>query len=64
MERQLLFLNMVRSLFNINGALLADALTVEDQKQFVKDPARYFINDADGPQIVAIYREVMKRQIQ
>ena len=57
-----LFLNMVRSLFNINGDRLPE-LTQDEQREFVRDPARYFINRADKPQIDAIYREVMRRQV-
>lgn len=55
------FLNRVRGLFNINGWLLEDALTHEQQVEFVRDPPRYFINLADAEQQRAIWRELQKR---
>lgn len=56
------FLNRVRSLYNINGWLLDDALTKEQQLEFVRNPAKYFIN-TDFVQQQAIFREVEKRQV-
>ncbi len=55
------FLNMIRSLFNIDGYLLPE-LTGEQQMQFVRDPVRYFIG-TDNTQQDAIWREVSKRQV-
>lgn len=57
---QHLFTNMVRSLFNIDGYLLPE-LTAEHQREFVRDPVRYFMG-TDRAQQNAIFREVMKRQ--
>ncbi len=57
---QSLFANMVRSLFNIDGDLLPE-LTAEHQREFVRDPVRYFMG-TDRAQQNAIFREVMKRQ--
>lgn len=57
---QHLFTNMVRSLFNIDGYLLPE-LSGEHQREFVRDPARYFMG-TDKAQQDAIFREVMKRQ--
>jgi hypothetical protein len=58
---QRLFTNMVRSLFNIDGYLLPE-LTDEHQREFVRDPVRYYMN-TDKAQQDAIFREVMKRQV-
>lgn len=58
---QHLFTNMVRSLFNIDGYLLPE-LTAEHQREFVRDPVRYFMG-TDRAQQDAIFREVMKRQV-
>lgn len=55
-----LFINRVRSLFNIDGYLLLE-LTGEQQREFVRDPVRYFIN-TDAEQSAAVFREVEKRQ--
>lgn len=55
-----LFLNCVRSLFNIDGYLLPE-LTEEQQIQFIRDPVRYFIG-TDKAQSDAIWREVLARQ--
>ncbi len=55
------FTNMVRSLFNIDGYLLPE-LTAEHQREFLRDPVRYFMG-TDKAQQDAIYREVMKRQV-
>ncbi len=57
---QSLFTNMVRSLFNIDGYLLPE-LTAEHQREFIRDPVRYFMG-TDRAQQNAIFREVMKRQ--
>ena len=57
---QHLFTNMVRSLFNIDGYLLPE-LTAEHQREFVRDPVRYFMS-TDRVQQNAIFREIMKRQ--
>lgn len=59
---QRLFTNMVRGLFNIDGYLLPE-LSDEHQREFVRDPVRYFIG-TDKAQQNAIFREVMKRQVQ
>ena len=55
-----LFLNRVRSLFNIDGFLLPELDEAEQQK-FMRDPVRYFMgaNQVAGE---AIWREVEKRQ--
>ena len=58
---QSLFTNMVRSLFNIDGYLLPE-LTAEHQREFIRDPVRYFMG-TDRAQQNAIFREVMKRQV-
>lgn len=55
------FTNMLRSLFNIDGYLLPE-LTSEQQREFIRDPVRYFIR-TDKPQQDAIWREVAKRQV-
>ena len=55
------FTNMVRSLFNIDGYLLPE-LTADRQREFVRDPVRYFMR-ADATEQSAIFREVMKRQV-
>lgn len=55
------FLNRIRSLWNIDGYLLADALTDEQQQEFMRDPARY-ITHTDRQKAEAIWREVEKRQ--
>jgi hypothetical protein len=55
------FTNCVRSLFNIDGYLLPE-LTAEQQGQFIRDPARYFIG-TDKAQQDAIFRKVGKRQV-
>lgn len=54
------FTNMVRSLFNIDGYLLPE-LTTEHQREFVREPVRYFMG-TDKSQQDAIFREVLKRQ--
>lgn len=54
------FTNGIRSLFNIDGYLLPE-LTDEQQREFVRDPVRYFIR-TDKVQQDAIFREVAKRQ--
>jgi hypothetical protein len=54
------FLNRLRSLYNIDGYLLPE-LTFEQRREFLRDPARYFIN-TDRVQTEAIWREVEKRQ--
>lgn len=58
---QRLFTNMVRSLFNIDGYLLPE-LTGKHQREFLRDPVRYFMG-TDKAQQNAIFREVMKRQM-
>lgn len=58
---QSLFTNMVRSLFNIDAYLLPE-LTSEHQREFIRDPVRYFMG-TDREQQNAIFREVMKRQV-
>jgi hypothetical protein len=55
------WLNRMRSLWNIDGHLLADALTPEEQQEFTRDPPRYFMH-ANGVQAEAIWREIEKRQ--
>ena len=55
------FLNRVRSLFNIDGDLLADVLSPEEQRKFMDDPVRYFMR-CDDERAAAIWREVEKRQ--
>ena len=55
-----LFLNRLRSLYNIDGHLLPE-LTSEEQREFVRDPVRYLIR-TDATQAAAIWREVEKRQ--
>ncbi len=55
------FLNRVRSIYNIDGCLLPE-LTEEQQREFIKNPTRYFIN-TDYPQQKAIWREVERRQL-
>ena len=55
------FLNRVRSLFNIDGFELSDALDVKEQSAFVRDPVRFFMR-ADEQQAQAIFREVERRQ--
>jgi hypothetical protein len=57
---QPLFTNMVRSLFNIDGYQLPE-LTSDQQREFVRDPVRYFIR-TDKAQQDAIFSEVAKRQ--
>jgi hypothetical protein len=54
------FLNMLRSLFNIDAYLLPE-LTADQQLAFVRNPVAYFIG-TDKAQSDAIFREVMKRQ--
>ena len=56
----LVFKNMLRSLFNIDGYLLPE-LTGDQQRDFVRDPVRYFMG-TDKTQSEAIWREVDKRQ--
>jgi len=58
---QHLFTNMLRSLFNIDGHLLPE-LAAEHQREFVRDPVRYFMR-TDKVQQDAIFREVAKRQV-
>lgn len=55
------FLNRVRSLFNIDGYLLPE-LTAEQQREFIRDPVRYFIG-TDKVQSDAIWREVLRRNV-
>lgn len=55
-----LFLNRLRTLFNIDGYLLPE-LTAEQQAEFVRDPVRYLIR-TDKDQTLAIWREVERRQ--
>jgi hypothetical protein len=55
------FLNRLRSLYNINGSKLPE-LTVEEQRDFVRDPSGYMRNKADKPQLHAIWREIEARQ--
>jgi len=57
---QHVFTNALRSLHNIDGYQLPE-LTVEQQREFVRDPVRYFMR-TDGTQQNAIFREVSKRQ--
>ena len=54
------FLNRLRSLFCIDGYLLPE-LPDEQQREFVRDPVRYFIS-TDWDQQKAIWREIDKRQ--
>jgi SOS-response transcriptional repressor LexA len=60
MARKESFRNRVRSLYNIDGHKLPE-LTEEQQREFVRDPPRYFIN-TDKQQSDAIWREIEKRQ--
>lgn len=60
MAEKAAFLNMLRSLFNIDGYMLPE-LTADQQSAFVRDPVRYLIS-TDKAQSDAILREVMKRQ--
>jgi hypothetical protein len=55
-----LFLNRVRSLFNIDGFLLPE-LDRAEQHTFTRDPVRYLMGAEDG-KAAAIWREVEKRQ--
>lgn len=55
------FANRLRSLFNIDGDLLKDVLTEEEQQQFVRDPVRFYMCCADWA-ADAIWREIEKRQ--
>lgn len=55
------FLNMLRSLHNIDGYQLPE-LTWGQQIDFVQNPVKHFIQ-ADDEQQAAIWREVMKRQV-
>jgi len=55
------FLNMVRSLYNIDSFRLPE-LSREDWEKFVDNPPRYFIQ-ADATQQAAIFREVEHRQV-
>ncbi len=54
------FLNMLRSLHNIDGYQLPE-LTWGQQLDFVQSPVKYFIQ-ADDEQQAAIWREIAKRQ--
>ena len=54
------FLNMTRSLYNIDWHRLPE-LDRQQWYEFRDDPPKYFIN-TDYAQQKAIYREVMKRQ--
>ena len=54
------FLNRLKSLRFIDGYLLPE-LTDEQQREFMRDPARY-ITHTDRTQAEAIWREVQKRQ--
>lgn len=57
---QQLFLNMLRSLHNIDGYQLPE-LSYGQQLDFVQSPVKYFIQAEDDQQ-AAIWREVAKRQ--
>lgn len=57
---QAAFLNMLRSLHNIDGCQLPE-LTWGQQIDFVQAPVKYFIKAEDDQQ-AAIFREIMKRQ--
>lgn len=59
-DERSLFLNRVRSLYNIDMYLLPE-LSRDDWDLFRTDPARFMIN-TDATQINAIWREVEKRQ--
>ena len=59
-ENQGTLLNCIRSLFNIDGYLLPE-LSDDQQREFVRDPVRYFMR-TDNAQQTAIFREVAKRQ--
>lgn len=54
------FDNRLRGFSNIDGHLLPE-LTPEQQREFVRDPVRYYIN-TDKAQSDAIWREVERRQ--
>jgi hypothetical protein len=56
------FINLVRSLYNIDHYLLPE-LNDRQWAQFRDDPPRYLINLADKAQGEAIVREVKKRQM-
>lgn len=58
---RLLFMNRLRSMFNIDGYLLPE-LSQDEQREFVREPIKYLINRADKPQALAIWRELEKRQ--
>lgn len=55
------FTNALRSMFNIDGYQLPE-LSGDQQREFVRDPVRYFIRCHDEQQD-AIWREVSKRQV-
>lgn len=55
------FLNRLRSLWNIDGYLLADVLSLQQQQDFVRDPVRYF-TQSDRKTAEAIWREIERRQ--
>lgn len=57
---QALFLNMLRSMFNIDADQLPE-LSPDHQSEFLRDPIRYFMR-TDKAQQEAIFREIMKRQ--
>lgn len=57
---QHLFLNMIRSLHNIDGCDLPE-LTHFQKSEFISQPVRYLMRAKDEHQ-AAIFREVMKRQ--
>lgn len=59
-QARALFLNMVRSLYNIGHDKLPE-LSDSDWLEFRNDPPRYYIN-TDNRQQRAIYREVLRRQ--
>jgi hypothetical protein len=59
-DAQHAFLNMLRSLHNIDGYQLPE-LNWGQQLDFVQTPVKYFIQ-ADEEQQAAIWREISKRQ--
>ena len=56
------FFGRLRSLYNVDGHMVADALSDEDQRAFVRDPVNYFIR-TDRRQREAIWREIEKRNV-
>ena len=57
---QEMFLNRLRSLFNIDGHQLPE-LALEERRAFTGDPVGYLISASDA-HADAIWREVEKRQ--